>query len=81
MHVNEYARDNTEKRLKAEAKRRGITRSSQFDIHTIASEQQMQDMALSYVQKRKILLSDSASWCRAGKQEIAENSAIGQFLY
>lgn len=39
-----------------------------------------QDQFLGYVQRRNILITDSRSWCAAGKQEIARKTGIGKYL-
>lgn len=40
----------------------------------------VQDAAFSYISKRKVVVTDPASWCEAGRYETANRTAVGAFL-
>lgn len=39
-----------------------------------------QDMVIKYITKRKLVLAQSSTWCRAGRAEMAEKTSIGRLL-
>lgn len=53
---------------------------SNLDQDQIISQREAQDVAIAYIQRRDIVVTDSKTWCAAGKAEVAEKTRIGKLL-
>ena len=80
VRINEEARTALMQRTKIEAQKRGIWPPSNIKASLIASEREVQDRFIAYVQMRNILVSQPGSWCAAAEKEIKEKTAIGKYL-
>jgi hypothetical protein len=46
----------------------------------LVDRSKLDSLVLAYVAKRKIVIGENATWCPAGRAEVAEKTEIGKYL-
>jgi hypothetical protein len=46
----------------------------------IMSELEIQDAAIAYIQRRRIVMTQAETWCAAGRLEVERQTEIGKYL-
>ncbi|HQU70173.1 MAG TPA: DUF5333 family protein [Albidovulum sp.] len=52
----------------------------ELELDQVISQREAQDVAIAYIQRRDIVVTDGKTWCAAGKAEVAEKTRIGKLL-
>ena len=78
LDSSEKAAANAE--IDAILKAQGISNPGPAIYRQLAPPAVIQQKAIEYIQRRGIVVTEGATWCAAGRKEIAERTGIGHFL-